>query len=448
MTARRIVIVGGGASGALVAIQLLRLARRPVEISIVEPRGEIGRGAAYGTTCREHLLNVPAGRMSALPDEPGHFLAWARVRDGGVDGTSFVARAAYGQYIGELLGESERVAQAVGRLVRVQDRVVSLEDGSEVLLRLESGGVLRADRVVLALGNFPPAAIAVAESGLGDDPRYIRNPWTGRALPPIDRESSVMLIGSGLTAVDMIAELDAAGHRGTVTAVSRHGLVPAEHKDVGASGIDVGIRAGMGLGESLRRIREACGSHPWRQVIDGMRAETPAIWQAWSEWERRQFVRHVRQYWDVHRHRIAPEVAVVVERLRGAGRLSVVAGTLLNFRRSGDSIEAVVRRRGSGETLELRAAFVLNCTGPDCDYGRISDPLVRSMLLQGLAQPDGLRLGLQTGGCGALVGANGITSARMFVVGPPRKPRFWETTAVPEIRVHARELAERLLADV
>ncbi len=446
MSVGRIAIVGAGLSGTLTTVQLLRRAARPIEIVLIESRPTMGRGAAYGTTSIHHLLNVPAGRMSALPDDATHFLNWARRRDPGIDAKSFVPRLVYGDYLGELLSESESAARAGVRLTRVRERVWSVDAGPPVELRLAGGAAIGADLIVFALGNFPPTGIAAAERDLGDDRRYIRDPWTGAELPVIGRDAGVMLIGTGLTAIDMVAGLDASGHRGSITAVSRHGLLPAVHADVGAAGIDIGIRAGVAVQKVLRRLRQASRTQPWRQLVDGLRGETSAIWQSWSRPDRARFLRHVRQYWEVHRHRIAPDVGASVSRLIAERRLTIVAGSLARFRANGGQIEAEVRRRGQGDTTLLRAAYVLNCTGPSCDYGRIDDPLVRSMLAGGIARPDELRLGLETADDGGLIGTDGRASARFFTLGPPSKPRLWETTAAPEIRVQAVSLAERLLA--
>jgi len=442
----RVAIVGAGFSGTLTAVQILRQATRPVEIILIDTQAEAGRGVAYGTNCPHHLLNVSARRMSALPDKPTHFLDWAACRDPRLGALDFAPRSMYGEYVAEVLSTAELSARSGVRLRRIRDRATGLDVADEVLIRFAACGPMTARHCVLALGNFAPGTVAAATPALRHDRRYVASPWTSD-IAAGDADATVVLIGTGLTAVDMVAQLDASGHRGPFVAVSRHGLLPTVHTDVGAPGIDIGLRAGASVRDAVRRVRVASRTHSWRQVVDGLRAETPALWQAWGESDRRRFLRHVRAYWDVHRHRIAPQVGTAVAGMLRDGRLEIIAGTLTHFRPTADYIEIGVRRRGCGDLRSIRAGLILNCTGPTCDYRQLDDPLVRCLLERGLAATDPLHLGLVSNADGAIVGANGRPSPRLFTLGPPSRPHAWETTAVPEICVQAEALARRLLDD-
>ena len=68
-----IVVVGGGFSGAMSAVNIARRSDHPLHVVVVNDRGSVGRGVAYGLRRPEYLLNVAARNMSAFPDEPDHF---------------------------------------------------------------------------------------------------------------------------------------------------------------------------------------------------------------------------------------------------------------------------------------------------------------------------------------------------------------------------------------
>ncbi len=443
-----IAVVGGGCSGTLAAVQLVRAAASRFRVVLIERGPRFSRGIAYGTGCPQHLLNVPAGRMSALPDDPSHFLRWASARDATLMSDSFARRSLYGEYLESLLMAT--CNEAGSRFQRIHDAVLSISaapGGVGAGLRLQSGGALVADRVVLALGNFMPADPPLADRRFFDGPRYARDPWSPRATQRLSADDDVLLIGTGLTAVDVIAQLDAAGHRGVIHAASRHGLLPRVHTAKATVAIPAVVSPGMGVRESLRALRSACEVHDWRCVVDGLRPVSQAIWRAWSVEQRRQFVRHLRLLWDVHRHRVAPDVFAAVEHRQGNGTLAVHAGRIDSIVDEGERAVATLRPRGGGPPRSLSVARVINCTGPDCDPRRLDDPLVRDLLASGLARPDPLRLGFEVGPDGALIDAAGRASDRLFAIGPLRRADLWESVAVPEIRVQAAELARALASN-
>src|SRR5882724_2610945 len=126
-----------------------------VRVVLIERRPRVGVGLAYSTTELAHRLNVPAGQMGAFPRDPEHFQRWARQRDPKVGADHYLPRAWYGEYLLDVLGSAERAALPGVDLERLSDEVLSVEvgDGADsVLLRLRGGGVMVADRAVLALG--------------------------------------------------------------------------------------------------------------------------------------------------------------------------------------------------------------------------------------------------------------------------------------------------------
>jgi uncharacterized NAD(P)/FAD-binding protein YdhS/predicted metal-dependent enzyme (double-stranded beta helix superfamily) len=440
-----IAIVGGGAAGTLTAIHLAR-ASLETRIVLVERAPRFARGVAYSTTLSAHLLNVPAARMSALAGDPEHFLRWARTRIGAeATPDAFLPRRLYGEYLAQLL-DGGGVGDRRARLDRVRGSVVDLVDGDEPRLELSDGTSIRADRVVLALGNAPPRDPPVQEGGsFYDSPRYSANPWIEGALDGVALDADVLLVGTGLTMYDVALTFHHRGHTGTIHALSRHGLRPRAH---GRRPLDLprGPSAEHWLSlpptarALLRAMRIVCKGTDgeWRSVVDSLRGVTPLFWSRMSERERARFMTRIRPYWDVHRHRAPAEVDEEIRSLIEKGGLRLHAGRLRAWREEPTGVTAVFDRQ------ELRVAHVVNCTGPDGDIRRSTDPLVRSMISRGLVVRDPLGLGVETTDEGALVDAMGLPSSWLYTLGGWRRPALWESTAIPEIRAQAGRLAEKL----
>ena len=443
MIAKRetIAIVGGGVSGALTAYHLRR---RGVEarVVMVEPRAELGLGLAYSTPTLVHLLNVPAGRISALPQEPGHFLAWLHGH-GYPDATAatFAPRAVFGRYIRDLLAGVEGVEQVRARAVALEPR----ESGAVLLL--DNGRRLEADRVVLATGNFDPTPLPGVEDEAVQRGVYWHNAWLPGAYQGLAPDAPVTLIGSGLTAVDVLLRLRELGHKGTITAVSRHGMLPNRHAaylPAEHSAVPLGTPARCTAYLRALRASIACGV-AWRPAVDSLRTTTNELWLALSEREQRRFRRHLQRRWDVVRHRMAPPIADWIDAELGTGMLRLRAGSLAAVRAEVDGATVVVRARGGMELI--KAARVINCTGPGMDYRRAGQPLLMNLFAQGLVRSGPLGAGLETTRCGAVVSASGEASETLFTLGPGRLGTLLESIAIPEIRDQAAALAALLLVE-
>jgi len=431
-----VAIVGGGASGSLVAIQLLRQARSPLSIVLVERGERTGRGIAYSTSDPLHLLNVPASRMSALPDVPDHFASWARTSDG-----AFVARGRYGDYLEQTLRESvARAARGVCFEIRRATATSIERVDAGVRLNLVPGGPLDARTAILAMGNFPAVDLAVDDGGLYASDRYARSPFVPGALDGIEAHADVVFLGSGLTMVDAALALRGRGHRGRLHAISRHGLVPQVHGPVRPSRARIGAIGVRGLLRALRTEIDRGGD--WRAVFDSFRSSAQRIWLRLPLAERERFLRHVRPYWDVHRHRMAPPVGNAIAALRASGDLSIHAGRIASFALQEDSAVVRFRPRGSRTLSEISCARVINCTGPAMRIEEARSSLVSSLLSSGLARPGPLGMGFATDAGGALLGGSGGT---LFALGSLRRGELWESTAIPELREQARALAERIV---
>lgn len=448
---RTIAIIGGGYSGLAAALHIARRAGGGCRAVVIDDADRPGLGVAYGTIRAEHLLNVRASRMSALHDEPDHLLRWLRARGLAYGANDFVPRAVFGAYLASLLDE----LRSAGRTIVARGRCVALSKGSEgCSLLLGNRETLRADAVVLALGNGAAAPIPVRRSkgGPAADPRVVQDPWKHLHADTIGRDARVVMVGAGLTAVDMVLTLDAIGHRGPITLISRRGLLPRGH---GAPGLaarapTVASRiVGLSPRAALRVVRGACEEEAeaggdWRTVVDSLRPVTADAWAAWSLAQREAFSRHLRPFWDVHRHRMAPSVAARIESYIASGRLFLRCARVHAI----ESSEACVTVRatdtraddGRADSL-IDADLVLNCTGPSTNPARWNDALVDSLIGQGLARVDPLGLGLETDQDGRLVSDRGSGSCGLFALGPLRRPALWESIAVPEIRAQAAALA-------
>lgn len=425
-----VVIVGGGFSGAMLAARLAELG----QASILIERGEqVGLGVAYSTPLDDHRLNVRAERMSARPDRPADFVDWLALHAPAfADPNGFAPRRLYGLYAQARLAEAEAahpglIRRVQGEAVRIQGETVILVDGADIPGRA----------VVLATGNPPPHP-AVA----GEGPRRIADPWRPDALTAIAPDDNVLILGSGLTMVDVVLALQAQGWRGRATVVSRRGLLPLAHGAHHDAPIDLPPQALEGaLSRRLAMARALARDHGWRRVMEGYRPITTALWQAATTAERARFLRHLRPWWDVHRHRIAPEIAAVLETLMAANRLTVVAGRAQATVAGDDEATLTVRIR-NGETQAFSAAWLIDCTGPGHDAARA--PLTAVLIAEGRARIDAVNLGLDLDAEGRVLHADGAADPSLFVLGPPARAAFWETIAVPDIRHRIEALARAL----
>jgi uncharacterized NAD(P)/FAD-binding protein YdhS len=434
----RIAIIGGGFSGTALAIQLLGRGGGPV--SLIERSEAVGPGLAYGTPCEHHLLNVRSGRMSLFPDRPEHFLRWLEQNGLNADPDGFARRADYGRYIRACLAEAQ--ARAPGRLSVDRGEVVQLHPEADgVRMLLSDGRSLTAAHAVLATGNAPPARLRLA--GLDDlGARSVQDPWAPGALAQVEPNDDVVLVGTGLTAVDVLLALEADGWRGRATALSRRGLLPRTHALRSEHG-DAAIPQGR-LSARVREVRRRTGEASWTAVMDGLRPHGQAMWRGASAEERRRFLRHLRPWWDVHRHRMAPEIGAALDRLRDEGRLLAAGGRLSGVRAEGERLVVDWRPRGGGAPVQTRAAWVINCTGPEGDPARAGEPLLNALLAEGTARTDPLRLGLDIDVDGRVLDSDGRPQDRVWAMGPPTRGVLWEVVAVPEIRQQAVDLAARL----
>lgn len=443
-----IAVIGAGFSGALLAVHLLQRCRPGDRIYLIETRASFGRGLAYSTTNLGHLLNVRAANMSAFHEAPDHFVEWLRhraVRIGGniANGDCFVSRRLYGNYIRSLLCDQLWAGGKGRNLFLVPDQAISIsEDQNGASVRVAGGRHFSVDVVVVAAGN---------SYRTGSAGQVYYDPWDPRATQGVDSSAPVLLIGTGLTMVDVFQSLTDNGHRGPIHAFSRRGLLPQEHAPTRPRTFSVGdLPRTTSVARIARWLRKTveettADGDDWRGVFDGLRPHVPELWRRLPIEERRRFVRHLQPWWGSHRHRLAPQIAHKIAAAIAQGRLDVGAARVLDILPGPSSAHVRVRRRGSGSIEELQVARVIDCTGPDAEGRFTRDPLMQDLMDRGLARPDPLGLGLDVSEQGALLNCDGIPSPRLFAVGPVTRGTFWEIVAVPDIRLHCVRLSNHLM---
>lgn len=466
---RTIVIVGAGFSGAVVAINLLRSSnwrstpsqssqsRQPLRIVLVERVENVARGAAYADRDYPYLLNVPAGRMSLNSRDPLEFLKYAQQRIASATEDDFLPRALYGEYLSASLDDSEQSAPLHVTLHRVRGEVcdiVHTEDSYRV--ELHDGTSFVADDVVLALGNPRPGKLPGTDA-LAGSPRYVTDPWSAPAA--FKPNETVLVVGTGLSMADtVIAGSDATNHNVTFHAISRHGLVPPSQTAFRHAGCaDESVALLRAASSSARRLFRAvrhltteveARGGDWREAITCVRNIAPTLWQRLPIRERQRFLRHARPYWEIHRHRLPQDTLAKLMQLRRDNRFHIHAGRLTSFALVGEKIRVTWRPRGKEEPQTFLVDRVVNCTGADYNPTRSRDPLMRSLLSQGLVSSDALGLGLRTGFNCALIDSRNRISPNLYYIGPMLRADHWECTAAQELRVHAERLAQHLLMTV
>ncbi len=426
---RRVVVVGGGAAGVITAAHLLRTAGQahPVEVTIIERGGVIGPGLAYRTKEPLHTLNNFAGRLSAVEGDPDHLLRWCIEQGISATPTSFLPRALYGRYLVAVF-ESTPVPDG-SALHRLHGTVVNVRrHGGQSLVQLSCGATIESDVVVLALGNPPPRRHSSFEV-LGD--RYLADPWADDVVQRVRSSCEVLLLGTGLTMVDVVAQLQKTAPGTRFTAVSRRGLLPTAHRPGSRRPHDI-FDPGCGdLDTVLRRVQERVADlgevgGDWRDVVDSVRASANSLWAGFSSEDQDRFIVQFARHWEIRRHRIPPEMAAHIASLQQSGDLQIAR------------VEDVD---------PWRFDRVINCTGPAPVPTRGWNRLVDCLLEQRAIRPHRLGLGLDLSPEGAVIDSAGRTNPAMFAVGAARRGIEWEVAAVPDLRTQAARLAVRLLSD-
>jgi uncharacterized NAD(P)/FAD-binding protein YdhS len=432
-----VVIVGGGYSGTMLAAEL---ARRGIKAVLVDRSGREGRGTAYSTPEDAHLLNVVAAKMGAWADQPEHFAKTVEAE--GYQPDDFVPRRRYGEYLSAILHEAEASGQVT--VVKADAQSAKPSD-SGWTVELGDGSSLKASALVVAHGNQAPEPPEAAECI--SDALFVNDPWSDAGRTAVERaaatNSDVLLIGTGLTMVDVVLSLDEAGHRGRICALSRRGLAPRSHADHDPAPIKIEEVPRGSLQQLWKWLRSQSARVGWRAAVDSIRPYTHQIWQALTHADRLRFLRHARPWWDVHRHRIAPEVAGRIKHLVQEGRLHIVAGRVKAMNEENGRLSVAIQRRGMQDSKSVNFSLAVNCTGPLGSISESEDPLLNRLFEGGYARPDSLDLGLEVDGKSRIAGAK-----RAWALGPLTRGAFWEITAVPDIRGQVARVADDIAEEL
>lgn len=449
-----VAIIGGGLSGAAVAYHLAGLT--DADVVVIEPRADLGRGMAYATPDPDHRLNVPDHKMTLRSDRPEDFRRWLHTveapslpaNSARLSGEIYAPRAVFGSYVAAQLSP----LQAAGRLRHVQARVISVVRTDRYALGLSDGGTVVADIVVLAT-THPNAGLPRELAGLAGDPALIADPFADGALPGVGADDRVLIVGNGLTSADIVASLHKRGHRGQITALSRHGYRSQSHGPLQAeTTADFAKAPARTALDLLRRTRAALAKDAslgltWHAVFDRLRAQGPAIWAALPDPERRRFLRHLRALWDIHRFRIAPQTYEANQQMQRLGRL-VSLGARIVSATPGNPVKLSLQARRNGTRFTVAVEHVILATGPAHGGVIAATPALADLAALGLLQPDPLGLGLLTAANGQAVPVSDEADGTLLVAGPLARAAVGELMGVPEVITWAEHIAREVAAQV
>jgi uncharacterized NAD(P)/FAD-binding protein YdhS len=445
--AKRIIIVGGGLSGTLLALQLA--GNKDAEIILLEKNPQmLGRGIAYHYDFTHQPLNVPAAGMSLYPDQPDHFVEWLQNNSfrynhllPSVSPKTFVPRKIFGDYIVEHLNRAHH-EQAGSFQIRI-DEVLSIKRlGAKLEATLESGIKLEADHIVLALGNFPPGDLFPDNQEVIGAQGYFPNPWTDRVYSHLDGNENILLVGTGLTAVDVVLGLKTRNFKGKISMLSRRGKLPLPH-DLSQPPVEIADPGYLSPRDAFRwltnEIRKRRNT-PWTSVMDGIRPHTQNIWKRWSWDEKKYFMRRLRPIWEVVRHRIPAQSSTILSEMVAAGQLHIGKAKINSAQLHANGIEVFWNDdHGTHSGVYQK---VINCTGPESNYRKVKLPVLANLVEQGMVVNDPIGLGILCTDKGNILDRNNEPVTGLWCMGPMRKAVLWETTAIRELRLQAKELAE------
>lgn len=443
----KVIIIGGGLSGSLLAMQL---ARSPggSEVVLIEKNPEfLGRGVAYQYDFTHQPLNVVAGGMSLFPDKPLDFVRWLEANHfrynhliDQVSPEAFIPRKIFGDYVLENL---EKIQQEVSERLQIRiDEAISIMDfGKRKTVVFASGNALHADHVILALGNFPPADLFATHNPVQNDPRYFASPWSDRVYSDIKGDEDILLVGSGLTAVDIVLGLIVRKFRGKVTMLSRRGVFPLPH-DLTHQAISITVPENYSPRKMLLWVRYLMRKNPevpWSVIIDGLRPYTQKIWLQWIVSDKQYFLKKIRPYWEIARHRIPSASSERLNNMMEKGQLVLIKGTIEEASVSSNGIE-ILYRSESGLNSQVFQK-VINCTGPESNYRKVRFPIIVDLIARGKVKIDELGLGIKCTPEGSIINDQGEVEQGIWCIGPMRKAVLWETTALRELREQSSALA-------
>lgn len=449
---KTITIIGAGLSGTLLSINLLQQGSpERIKINWIDRNSENEMGFAYSTT-KDYLLNVPVELMGAFSSDPEHFMNWVRKRDIRVKSGDYLPRKLYRQYIQEILDNAMKRKKDNIQLERIRDNATDIKVNKRLTkVSLEKHGSIKTDKVVLAIGNPLPSNPVVKHREYKLFKKYTQNPWDSGVLSGISKNDSLIFIGTGQTMVDLLTGLYKRKHKGELIGISRRGVLPMSQKilppyptfyDELKDFSDI-LSVFKVVHKHLKAAREK-NMDP-RSVIDSLRPHTTAIWMNLPPEEKRRFLRHLFRYWEIIRSRIPPESETILNNLKKSGQLKIFAGNITDIIPQDETLQVNFTSRKSKSQQILSANYVINCKGPDLNYEKNDQPLIKNLFARKLICCDPAHIGINALPDGPVLSEEGKPSDIIYTIGPPLKGIVWESIATPEIREEAEKLAELLV---
>ena len=443
-----VAIIGGGFSGTMIAVNLFKL-HTDLNITIIEPRSELGRGLAYSTPCENHLLNVTASRMSALPDEPDHFFNYAHSLDRNITPDTYVPRKIYGQYVNSLFAKELGKWQHNSKnMQHMQTKIVDIEKvDKQYHLFFSNGSSIDVDCVVLAMGNLSGNRPNWLTGLDMDNTNYIHDPWNTEAINAISADEKVLLVGSGLTAIDKIVELKSNKYKADLYVLSRHGLLPRNHihNYQRPTPYELQCNSALAALTTIRKRIDNLKTGDWRQVIDALKSTTQKWWLSLPRHEQKRFLRHLQSYWDVYRHRMAPRIGQEIETMLQTGQIKIFAGRIISISEVNELLSIDIKERGKNSTQKIFVNKIINCTGPQSSLKTVDSPLLANLSKRGLVYPHDLGTGIAVRADGQVVNNSGQAVEGLFAIGRLQKEELMESVAVPELSQQAQNLAQKII---
>jgi uncharacterized NAD(P)/FAD-binding protein YdhS len=446
-----IAIVGGGFSGSMLAVQLIKQNQEfPLKIYLIEKNLSVGKGVAYSTHKPYHLLNVRADRMSAFPDQPDHFVNWLKQKNIPLSPSGHMPRKVFGEYIQDIIKSTVNINHAHSSIEIIYDEANDVEiKNKKGFIHLQNQNrQLVADKIILTLGNFPPTPLPFISSS---ETRYCGDPWNCDYMAKIKSSDNVLIIGSGLTMIDTCMNLYKANHKGKIFSISHHGYLPIVHnysKPYPSFYNELEqLTSVLDLFKVVRKhisIANNIGID-WRSVVDSLRPHTQELWLKLPVKEKEIFLRSLNRIWSIVRHRIPPEYNQVINKLQLSKQLEIISGKILTAIRLKDKIEFRILRKKESTTETLNVDFIINCTGPQNNYSKLNYPLIKNLLRKKMIQPGPFQLGIDAYAEGKIKGEN---EGVLYTMGPPLTGLLFEITAVPELRKQAEALASKLIFEL
>lgn len=451
---KTIIIIGAGFSGVMTAVNLIKFSEQPLKIYLADSRKERAKGLAYSTNNDLHLLNVPAGKMGAFHDDIENFYKWIKEHYSQFKADDFVPRRIYGEYLDSIFSEYKKKALSKNiQLNEINDKAIDITIiNNRYQVAFKYHEMIIADKVILATGNFPPRNISVTTPEFYKSESYFQNPWGEKVFEKLT-DNNILLIGSGLTMVDLVLSLFQRNYHGKVYVISPHGYIPRVHEKTqdypyffDENNLPETVKHAFKIIKNEIKKAEKQGIS-WHSVVDSIRPFTQKIWLNFSTEEKNKFMKYLRHRWGVLRHRMAPQVSEIFNSLLKNKQIEIFAGKIISFDESENNIKVVFKNRKSNNIQEIRVEKVINCTGPESDITRIDDQLIKNLLEKKLIKPDSIKLGIDASPTGNILNENNEVEKNFFTIGNNLKGVLWESTAVPELRQQSYILALELLKD-